>query len=297
MIYEFLKNYSNFNAIDDYLKNLAQESLKIGQENNTLLEQDRIASSKLRSLKAKISAIENELDTKTQQQQTLQTELSNLHYQLKIETAEKQLLQQKISETEKQLNIKKGELQKFQTEKTLLLEELNTFKNPKITENHVGNFIAYSNGTALDIKTGLMWCRFAVGQRWENGLVIGIAKKMNWNEAQNANKFFNSNEICGYKDWRVPELPELTSIRIGIDSGYERYKGNSLNKKVFLDNTQHKFWTNWHTTDQKFGCYVDFDEQSEPPLFFFLGIDEDKKRNYSRASDKNDLYCVRLVRG
>jgi hypothetical protein len=84
-------------------------------------------------------------------------------------------------------------------------------------------------GLAVDTETGLMWCRFAVGQRWENGTVEGEAKEMTWNQALLYPQGFNqSGGYGGYIDWLLPTIDELETL-------LDYYEGDE-NKRIFFIN-------------------------------------------------------------
>lgn len=54
----------------------------------------------------------------------------------------------------------------------------------------IGKFIV-QEGTAYDTTTGLMWLRFAHGQRWQHGTVKGQLKLVDKNEALKVAEHFN----------------------------------------------------------------------------------------------------------
>lgn len=60
-----------------------------------------------------------------------------------------------------------------------------------------GRFVAYSNGTVIDTKSGLMWAAV------DNGADI------NW---QDAKKYCDSYAVGGHHDWRLPTIAELESL-------------------------------------------------------------------------------------
>ncbi len=78
---------------------------------------------------------------------------------------------------------------------------------PVISSNKIGKFIV-QDGVATDTETGLMWLRFAYGQRWENGNVAGIAQKLNWHDAMKNNR----KGYASFNDWRVPTIDELRTL-------------------------------------------------------------------------------------
>ena len=80
-------------------------------------------------------------------------------------------------------------------------------------EKHIGQFVLHNDGTLLDTKTGLMWCRYSIGQDWKNGTVVGDAKAMVWNKAKKIPNDFNSKDGCGgFYDWRLPSIDEFPII-------------------------------------------------------------------------------------
>lgn len=103
-----------------------------------------------------------------------------------------------------------------------------------VTETKIGDFTARSDGTALDTRTGLVWCRYSIGQRWENGRVVGKAIKMYSNQAMEAVETFNKEAIGGHADWRLPTADELFGI-------IEKGKMPSINERVFPDTPAYWF--------------------------------------------------------
>ncbi|QUY37628.1 dynamin family protein [Acinetobacter junii] len=64
-------------------------------------------------------------------------------------------------------------------------------------------------GVWTDSKTGLMWARISIGQKWINGECIGDAEKLNWNNAKTACQNFR---LADYEDWRLPMIDELETL-------------------------------------------------------------------------------------
>lgn len=73
------------------------------------------------------------------------------------------------------------------------------------------------NGVWTDSRTGLMWSRFSIGQRWVNGICIGDAAYIDWNSAEDVGKSFR---LAGFKDWRLPTIDELKTLMIIGQGGY-----------------------------------------------------------------------------
>lgn len=73
-------------------------------------------------------------------------------------------------------------------------------------------FIQEKNGTVTDKITGLMWQQCIVGLNGEN-CESGVATKFSWAEALLYPSQKKSDVIyAGHKDWRIPNIRELTSI-------------------------------------------------------------------------------------
>ncbi|NLA41892.1 MAG: DUF1566 domain-containing protein [Smithella sp.] len=81
-----------------------------------------------------------------------------------------------------------------------------------------GRFIAYSDGTVMDTKTGLMWAAR------DNGSTI------NWQHA----KYYCENYRGGnYTDWRMPTLDELAGL---FDESKTNRHGNHVNDLIDIPN-------------------------------------------------------------
>lgn len=110
-------------------------------------------------------------------------------------------------------------------------------KKPTVVERQaIGKFVAASDGTALDTETGLLWCRFALGQTWHVDNVTESAKNFTWQAALEAAQEFNrQGGLAGHQDWRVPSINELKTL---IDN-QSRKNGTSvhfIDDRVFPDN-------------------------------------------------------------
>ena len=133
------------------------------------------------------------------------------------------------------------EIESLKAENETLKTEIELLKNPpkpKITEERIGRFIVRDDGTALDTKTGLTWCRYAVGQHWENGEVKGNAENMVWTDSvKAAEKFKLTTENF---NWRLPKFNELWSI-------LETNHSPVINLKVFpktpIEKFDYFFWS------------------------------------------------------
>ena len=72
-------------------------------------------------------------------------------------------------------------------------------------------------GVWTDPKTGLMWARINIGQRWENGQCVGDAQLLIWEDAPTACKNF---QLAGFNDWRLPTIDELETLMLQNKAGY-----------------------------------------------------------------------------
>lgn len=124
-------------------------------------------------------------------------------------------------------------------------QEIEILKNPPKSEISIGKFIARDDGTALDIKTGLTWCRYLVGQQWLNGDAFGAAERMNWNEAMKAATSFNTKVFAGFINWRLPSIEELENVTT------EKGCKPSINKTVFSNKVENCFWSSTHDFSDK----------------------------------------------
>ncbi|MDN5864027.1 MAG: DUF1566 domain-containing protein [Gammaproteobacteria bacterium] len=98
----------------------------------------------------------------------------------------------------------------------------------------------HADGTARDLRTGLMWMRCAMGQTWNAGSKSceGVATAYTWQDALQAAQSFNQDSgFAGHTDWRVPNLRELMSI--------ERYHCSdpAINLEVFPNTPSVVFWS------------------------------------------------------
>lgn len=108
----------------------------------------------------------------------------------------------------------------------------------KPTPQKIGKFIV-QDCVATDTETGLMWLRFAHGQRWENGTVAANPKKLNLHEAMEIPDTFNRRVYADYNNWRVPTIDELKTL---IDKA-KGTKGNYIDADIFPSSPAALFWS------------------------------------------------------
>lgn len=111
-------------------------------------------------------------------------------------------------------------------------------KEPPVSEELVGHYRLLSNGLAQDTQSRLLWCRFALGQRWQAGQVEGEAALYAWQAAQEAVDLFNKQGgYAGHTDWRLPSVNELKTL-INPQEGHKSY----INAYAFPNNPRW-LWT------------------------------------------------------
>ncbi|MDP1614352.1 MAG: DUF1566 domain-containing protein [Methylococcales bacterium] len=146
----------------------------------------------------------------------------------------------------------------------------------------VDQFIVRNNGTAMDVITGLMWCRYSIGQQWKNGGVVGKAARITWNEAMEAVDSFNRGTYGGFSDWRLPTINELKGI---VTNG-------SMNQIVFPNTVNDLYWPSLHCFYGEINHRYHISARLQT-LFSPIGIDY---CGYDSSSIKGNYNYVRLVR-
>ena len=97
-----------------------------------------------------------------------------------------------------------------------------------------------SQGVWVDIRTGLMWSRINIGQKWVKGRCSGKGHRLNVDDAKDACSKF---DLAGYNDWHLPSNDEIKTIYIPNQAGYDcpdsvLFKPNPENLNIFGS-----FWT------------------------------------------------------
>lgn len=89
---------------------------------------------------------------------------------------------------------------------------------------------------------GLEWLRCSLGQSWTGNTCTGDAKQYTFEEAKAAAETFNATGYGGKRDWRVPAIRELQSLRVcstGFSSKSEDIQdGGAPVSKVCNDNAR-----------------------------------------------------------
>lgn len=97
-----------------------------------------------------------------------------------------------------------------------------------------------ADGTVVDLRTGLMWMRCAMGQTWDaqQGACKGESTAYTWKDALAAVQVLDQgNGFAGFKDWRLPNVRELSSLT--------RFHCTdpAINLKAFPQTPSKSFWT------------------------------------------------------
>ena len=96
-------------------------------------------------------------------------------------------------------------------------------------------FTDNGDGTVTDQRTGLMWMRCPVGQRWKAYQCHGKAVALDIEKFQ---KKLRNRKYAGHTDWRIPEIDELSTIT-------ELARINpAINVTIFPNTPAKSFWSN-----------------------------------------------------
>ena len=145
------------------------------------------------------------------------------------------------------------------------------------TSKSIGKFLAFSHGIATDTETGLVWCRFALGQVWRSHHVHGDANVYAWSDILDAAQTFNrQGGFAGFSDWRVPSINELKTL---LDRSQPNTGQHFIENQVFLNNP-HWIWSS--------SVYAGYGGGS-----WFINFSDGMAINESQSFHR----AVRLVRG
>lgn len=148
-----------------------------------------------------------------------------------------------------------------------------------------------NNGTVTDVKTGLQWMRFSLGQEWENGTCNGDAMKYTWQEALNAAEVLNQRGYARQQNWRVPTKEELQTLiysSSGLPSMWndtgepcqEPYRHPTIYQPAFPNTPSSWYWSSSDHADNSSRAMVVYFEDGSV-----------------RVNSKNSRNHIRLVRG
>lgn len=97
-----------------------------------------------------------------------------------------------------------------------------------------------ANGTVVDLQTGLMWMRCAMGQTWDvqQSTCSGEATAYSWQNALQAVQTLDQGSgFAGFSDWRLPNVRELASL------ARFHCTDPAINLKAFPQTPSGSFWT------------------------------------------------------
>ncbi|WP_394753987.1 DUF1566 domain-containing protein [Crenothrix sp.] len=116
------------------------------------------------------------------------------------------------------------------------------------------------DGLVKDPKSGLMWMRCSVGQKWDGSQCQGAATLYSWEKAMDMPEKF---DYASYKDWRVPSHNELKSLVYCTDGQINKldkqhsqcgddYAVPTIVQTAFPQTPDSWFWTSSPETDDWF---------------------------------------------
>jgi hypothetical protein len=126
---------------------------------------------------------------------------------------------------------------------------------PRINPDTV--YQLHGNGTATDTRSGLLWKRCSEGQNWTGSDCNGTPSTHTWSQALS---LAEASTFAGYSDWRIPNMPELTSL---VE---ECRISPAINSIVFPSTPSLPFWSGSPLADDWSSAWsVDFDDGEENP--------------------------------
>lgn len=131
-----------------------------------------------------------------------------------------------------------------------------------------------NNGTLVDLTTGLMWQRCALGYEWKNNTCItqdATPSVFTWEEA--LTRAAQAKSFAGFENWRLPNKNELGSL---VDYACAQ---PALDVNLFPETRSAGYWTNTPNT---------FTELRAWAVNFAHGD--------HTSSSRTDLMAARLVR-
>ena len=165
--------------------------------------------------------------------------------------------------------------------------------SPPVAETLIaGCYRDNGDGTVTNVRTGLQWMRFALGQEWKDNTHIGEAKKYTWQSALDMVDALNcQGGYASYCDWRVPTKEELLTLvycssgkpKMWNDTGKPcqgNYQRPTIYQQAFPNTPTRLFWSS--STDMNDPAYA-------WSIYFGGG--------YLYTYLKKDETYVRLVRG
>jgi hypothetical protein len=138
-------------------------------------------------------------------------------------------------------------------------------------------FEDHGDGTVTDKQTNLMWMRCSTGQTWSSGHCAGTAASVTWAQGNSAARDVNTSGKFFFKDWRLPQLPELASIT------ERQCKQPRINLQIFPDTPGVAYWS----ATSRPGAEVE-------PLAFTLSFGPEGV-SYTNKTEQHDVRLVRTA--
>jgi len=112
-------------------------------------------------------------------------------------------------------------------------------------------FIMNKDGTVKDSFSGLMWMRCALGQQWRDERCAFNHLGYTFAGAMEAVSEFNAaGGFAGYRDWRLPDLKELSTI---VE---QRCDDPAINSRAFPDSPVTGYWSSRRDPDYSDGAML-----------------------------------------
>jgi hypothetical protein len=126
------------------------------------------------------------------------------------------------------------------------LSDIIDFHNYTNSNKDASNFIKY-HGQAIQGTTGLIWERFAIGQKWDGFLDINYdsPKLMNFEEALTV-----KSDYQGDNEWRLPSIDELNTI-IKKNTSFYHNIFSQIDLSIFFNTPADFFWSSSLSDDGK----------------------------------------------
>jgi len=159
----------------------------------------------------------------------------------------------------------------------LQIAQIQVRDNPSTSQSYSDDELV-KKGIWRDPKTNLVWMRCSLGQTWNGKTCTGEAKTLQWQEAKDAAQALNNNGgFGGYKDWVVPHIEDLSTIRY-CSTGFEetthipakgggtktvdgRCKGYNFQRptidQTIFPNTKHlEYWSRSPVADSSYSAWI-----------------------------------------
>lgn len=151
-------------------------------------------------------------------------------------------------------------------------------ENQKIEDTSIkmGSWVKYTNGTAKDTRTGLIWMA-------RDFRILEMRQPNTWEEANSWVEKINTERYAGFSDWRLPTIEEFEAIydENAKQLAYDRNQNFSIgNPEAFESGGGYGFWSN-----EQMGM------KSARYFFFVGGYGKTDLKSYN-----NPTLSVRLVR-